>query len=269
MTTPLTTTFGPCQPWPVEWPCETSGDDAARLPQVIQFATEILWALTGRQFGLCTVTLRPCRRDCYDAGWFGRHGWHEWGSVTYPMPALVGGQWFNLGCGGCPGSCSCATLSETLLPAPVHRVIEVRVDGAVLVTGAYRVDDNRRLVRIDGGEWPSCNNLNLADTEPGTWSVTAEYGQPVPQGGAFAMGALACDLLKSLRGEDCTLSPHVRELVRQGVTIQYPDTTELIRTGLTGNRVVDWFVRTWNPNGLTRRSGTYSVDDTLPRRVNT
>ncbi|WP_162948120.1 hypothetical protein [Streptomyces europaeiscabiei] len=231
-------------------------------------ATETLWGLTGQRFGLCEVTLRPCRRDCGSSSFFDDFG-PPWAGGSYPQPALIGGQWFNLTCGSCHGGCSCSSVAEVLLPAPVLRIVEVKIDGTPLVTGAYRVDNNRLLVRTDGGDWPRCNDLSSADTEADTWSVTAVYGEDLPDGAALAMGQLACEIAKAADGGDCKLPAGLQQLVRQGVTISYPDVGELFRQGRTGLYLVDMFVTTWNPNRLRTRSRVYSVDRPAVRRTDT
>lgn len=137
------------------------------------------------------------------------------------------------------------------------------IDETPLVTGAYRLDDSRLLVRTDGGEWPICNDLSKNVGEEGTWAITAEYGVPVPEGGAWAVGELACQFIRARNGEDCSLPQTVQTLARQGVTISFPSPAEWYKQGLTGMYLVDTFVRTWNPNGLTRRSTAMSVDNTL------
>lgn len=260
-------TFGPCDSWPVTWTCDVSCESPTTTGAAVRFATEVIWALSGRQFGLCTVTLRPCRRECFDVGSYS--GWTEWGLVPgyWPRPALIGGQWFNITCGGCSSGCSCSAVSEVVLPAPVYRVTEVRIDGTPLVTGAYRVDDNRLLVRQDGGEWPACNDLSLPAGEVGTWTVTAEYGIPVPEGGSWAVGELACQFIRASNGEDCRLPQGITQLVRQGVTISFPQVTDLLKENMTGLYLVDTFVRTWNPSGLRSRARVYSVDRELGRRT--
>ena len=268
MTVPLTAQFGPCASWPVLWSCDVSCESPEVTARAVAFATEVLWGLSGRQFGLCTVSLRPCRRDCVDSWPF---GWDNYlpGGGSWPNPALIGGQWFNIICGSCGDNCTCSRLSEVTLPAPIHDVVTVKVDGVTLPSSAYRVDDNRLLVRVDGGEWPRCNNLNLADTQVGTWSVTARYGQDVPEGGAWATGELACQFVNALNGADCRLPQQVTQLIRQGVTIQMDSVSQLLSGGLTGLYLVDMFVATWNPGRLRRRSRTYSVDGPNPRRVGT
>lgn len=252
----------------MRWVCDPDDTDLAVVEQAVRFATEVVWALTGRQFGLCTVSLRPCRRNCLTWPW--PTTWTEWlPGTTWPSPALIGGSWFNLVCGTCGDTCTCGQLADVTLPAPVHSVVEVRVDGSPLVTGAYRLDDDRRLVRVDGGEWPACNDLNLPDSAVGTWSVTARFGQDVPEGGAWAVGELACQLIAARNGDDCQLPRQVTQLVRQGVTLRFDNVLDLLREGLTGLYLVDLFVRSVNPRRLTRRSQTYSVDQPAARRVDT
>jgi len=262
--------FGPCGNWPVTWTCDLDTLNPAVTGTAVSLATSLLWSLTGQRFGLCRVTLRPCARDC-DSGRFYDDAGPPWAGSRYPAPALVGGQWVNLVCGSssCAGSCSCTRISEVLLPAPVHQVIEVTVDGAPLAAGAWRLDNARILVRTDGGQWPRCNDLNLPDSEPGTWSVTADYGEPVPAGADVAVGALACEVAKAANGEDCSLPPGIQQLVRQGVTISYPDMGALLKDGRTGVYLADVFVATWNPNGLKRRARVFSVDRRTPRRPGT
>ena len=268
MSTPLTTKFGPCDVWPILWTCDVSCESPAVTARAAQISTEVLWALSGRQFGLCTVTLRPCRKDCTDfESW--PLGWYDVmpGTGLWPMPALIGGQWFNLVCGSCGDNCSCSRISEIELPTVVHDIVQVKVDGITLAPTAYRLDNDRFLVRVDGNEWPRCNDLNHDDTEIGTWSVTARYGQDVPEGGAWAMGELACQFIGALNGQDCRLPASVTQLVRQGVTIQMDNVTELLKTGLTGLYLVDMFIATWNPGKLKRRARTYSVDGPISRRA--
>jgi hypothetical protein len=229
-------------------------------------ATEILFALSGRRFGLCEVTSRPCREDCYDYPYY--TNLLPW-TGQWPYPALIGGSWFNLGCGGCGNTCSCTTVSEFILPSPVYRIVQIKIDGGVVPTGSYRLDNNRKVVRTDGGMWPICNDLSRDDTEAGTWSVTAQYGSPIPDMAQLAMGQLACEISKAASGQDCSLPAGVTQLVRQGVTIDFPDVGELFKQGRTGLYLVDAFLATYNPNGLKRRSRTYSVDGPAFRRAGT
>lgn len=259
------TDFGPCADWPIQWICDVPAESVPLTGIAVATATEVLWALTGMRFGLCTVTLRPCRRDC-DTGGFPNDFGPAWTAGSWPRPALIGGLWFNLTCGGCAGPCSCGEVSEFVLPAPVNEIIEIKIDGTPMVTGGYRLDNNRIVVRTDRTEWPRCNDLSRDDTETDTWSVTATYGEAVPAGAELAMGALACEILRAAAGGDCKLPAGLQQLVRQGVTISYPDVGELFRQGRTGLYLVDMFLATWNPYGLRQRSRVYSVDRPTVRR---
>lgn len=258
---------GPCADWPVTWTCDLDTLNPAVTGAAVSMATETLWSLTGMRFGTCQVTLRPCARECQTGGFYDDFG-PPWAS-SYPQPALVGGLWFNLTCGSCPGDCSCTPVSEVRLPAPVDTIVEVKIDGTPLVSGAYRVDNNRLLVRTDGGVWPRCNDLNLEDTEAGTWSVTATYGESLPAGAALAVGQLACEIARAAAGGDCKLPAGVQQLIRQGVTISYPDVGELFKQGRTGLYLVDMFVQAWNPYNLRQRSRVYNVDRPSVRRAGT
>jgi hypothetical protein len=259
---------GPCADWPVTWTCDVDTLNPAVTGLAVSMATEALWSLTGMRFGVCQVTLRPCARECQTGSFYDDFG-PPWASGSYPQPALIGGLWYNLTCGSCAGDCSCTEVSEVRLPAPVNTIVEVLIDGTPMVSGAYRVDNNRLLVRTDGGRWPRCNDLNLDDTEVGTWSVTATYGESLPAGAALAMGELACQFAKAADGQDCRLPAGVQQLVRQGVTISYPDVGELFKQGRTGLYLVDAFIATWNPYGLRQRSRVYSVDRPSVRRAGT
>lgn len=262
----MTTEWGPCNDWPVIWTCQVPTDQAATTGTAVAVATEILWALSGRQFGTCDVKIRPCRRSCANAPW----GWNElMPGGSWLQPTLYAGQWYNIVCGNCSGSdCSCSSISEVILPAPATEIVAVKVDGMALLPGEFRLDDNRFLVRLDD-VWPWCNDLSRDDTEIGTWSVTARFGRTVPEGGALAVGELACEINKAINGVDCRLPRQVSQLARQGVTITFPDTTSLFKQGRTGLYLTDMFIAAWNPTGLRSPSRVYSVDRSPARRTDT
>lgn len=259
---------GPCADWPVTWTCDVDTLNPAVTGVAVSMATETLYALTGMRFGLCEVTLRPCASGCGSGGFYDDFG-PPWTAQYYPQPALIGGLWFNLTCGSCSGDCSCTEVSEVRLPAPVYEIVEVLIDGSVLASTSYRLDNNRLLVRTDGGRWPYCNDLSRDDNEADTWSVTARFGEPLPEGAALAVGQLACEIAKAAAGGDCKLPAGLQQLVRQGVTISYPDVGELFKQGRTGLYLVDMFVATWNPGGLRQRSRVYRVDQPTVRRAGT
>jgi len=209
-------------------------------------ATEFLWRWTDRQFGLCEGTVRPCRQDCHE----GMSTYHGASGPTSPgtgpfQPALIRGQWFNVGCGGgCGDSCGCSFGRALRFEVPVYDVVSVEVDGQTLPSGAYRVDDGRFLVRQDGGQWPYCQNLNAALGEEDTWAVTVRVGSPVPVGGQIAAGKLACELAKAACGsKNCELPSRVQSVTRAGVSISMMlDQFEDLDKGRTGIWLIDSWV---------------------------
>lgn len=122
--TPINT-LAPCEPWgTVEddlcCPVPEGQEDHASV--CLAAATEILYALAGRRYGVCSVveTLNPTE-VC--------------GPPVHPSLAPTGG------------------LVLTLATTPVQTVTSVTEDGTELVQGTdYRVDDWRLLVRI-GQAW--------------------------------------------------------------------------------------------------------------------
>lgn len=259
---------GPCDPWPVIW-CEDLTDvDPIITGAALQAATETLWARSGRRFGTCTVDFRPCRRDCWGSGgpWPFRN-WFEW-TASYPMPFLYAGAWFNLGCGSCGDNCGCGRLSEFMLPGPVAEIVAIVIDGEMMPTGSYRVDDWRKVVRTDGGEWPVCQDLS-ADDGPGTWIVTASIGEAVPTLGQMAVGELAEEIVKGCTDGQCRLPWRPVEVNRAGVVKRFPTPAELLKDGQIGLPLSDLFLTTYNPNRLHSRPLVVSPDVRVPRRAGT
>lgn len=256
----------PCE-WPIADGCCTYPTNASPEQIALQeiSATEWLWNLTGRRYGLCEHITRPCRKDCYS--WMSNSSWGlqigASGGGTNWIPVLTRAGWTNMAC-GCWNACSCSRVCELELPsAPVNEIVEVLVDGLVVSPDAYRVDDFRWLVRTDGGCWPECQNLTAAASEEGTWQVTYKWGIPVPVGGQTAAAILACELVKACVGDvRCRLPSRVQSMSRQGVTIQF---AQDIHDALTGLPDVDGWVRSVNPSLMREPSRVYSVDMLMPR----
>lgn len=269
---------GPCADWEPLWCGPLSAAAMAVTGDAVTMATDVLWHLSGQRFGLCEVTLRPCRDEC-GAG-FGT--WDDWwtgiGSAPYlgsggPRPWWADGVWYNV-CGGCANGCSCTELQEAILPAPTREVLEVRLDGVVLNPTAYRVDENRRLVRVDGNPWPYCQDMAKSDDQPGTWSVTITVGETVPTLARRAVADLAAEFAKDCAGEDCAVPYDVTSLTRQGITLDFGNPSaeqvdSFVR--LLGLRTVRLFLGAYNPFRLQRRGKVYDVERTPNpwRRVDT
>jgi hypothetical protein len=262
---------GVCELWEPTFTCALPTNSEAVTGTALAMATQVLTGLTGYRYGLCQLTIRPCRRACFDGTWPYGGGWLEYGGVGGgPTPALIRGRWYNITCGGCSGECTCGTLEEIALPGPVYDVIEVKVDGLPLTQGVdYRLDNNRLLVRL-GDLWPTCNDLNLADTEVGTWSVTLRIGEAVPALGRVAIGVLTTEFTKALICDGtCQLPMNVQSISRQGVDVTFIDPTEVFANRRTGLYIPDLFINSVNPSGLARRSKAYDIDAPFPRRTGT
>lgn len=248
---------GPCAPWPVLWgTCRLEPAAVAVTGVAVEMASQALWAASGRRFGPCSVTLRPCRETCPDAA----GDWFAWGGGDFVTPRFFRGVWSNVTCGSCTSGCSCGPVPQVVLPGPVAAVTEVRIDGAVLAPAAYRLDNRRYLVRIDGGDWPDCNDLTRNDG-PGTWSVTLTLGADVPVLGQAAAGELAAEFATLLGCGKCRLPNNIASLARQGVTVELGDGTSLLDT----LPITAAFLRTYNPHKLTSGATLMSPDAPRPR----
>ncbi|MGN8801497.1 hypothetical protein ACTNCM_12835, partial [Candidatus Merdisoma sp. HCP28S3_H6] len=103
--------------WPVDMSCfppiPEGNEDVARL--AVDTATEILWALTGRQFGVCPAVYHPGVEQCLRC-----------------EPTLWRGEWFNV-------DVSTAECMRIVLPGPVFEVTRVELsdgsDGEFAVSG--------------------------------------------------------------------------------------------------------------------------------------
>jgi hypothetical protein len=235
-------------------------------------ATGMLWAWTGQGYGLCEVVVRPCREECnngYETFW-GRGpftpgyatdksgGWVGYG------PVLVGGQWLNVTCGVCGDNCSCDHPATLRLPGPISSIEEVRIDGDVLVSTAYRVDNHVLLVRTDGSRWPRCQQMGKSLTEEGTFGISYTRGTEVPVGGQVAAGVLAVEMFKAMCNDaTCQLPRRIQSISRQGVTITMLDKFDDIDKGHTGI----WLVDSWVASVMQvpKPSRVYSVDIPRPK----
>lgn len=253
---------GPCAPWTPTWCVDIPLSAAAITGTMLMAATEILWAKSGRQFSTCSQTLRPCRKDCWGGINPFSQSWNEYGA-GWPYPYNYNGEWFNLGCGGCAGSCSCTVIHEVILPMYVNDITEVKVDGVVLPSTSYMLYDHRTLLRVDGEEWPRCNDLNLEDTEVGTWSITFTTGTDVPQLGSLAVGELAGQFILACVGDNtCALPQPVQQLVRQGISMTFLDPNAVFADGRVGLYFSDLFISTFNPGGIAARAQAFDVSNT-------
>jgi hypothetical protein len=260
---------GPCN-WPAvgdQICCEDWDSFSAALQtQASEYAKLVLWAATGRQYGLCELTVRPCGRFCENCGY---NGWYYDGMGTW-MPYVFNGEWHNCWCGGGPGCCTCSPDCQVYLPGPVAEITSVRVDGASLnVTGGdVFVLDQQWLVRTDTTAcWPLCSDQNLAPGDLDAFEVTYLRGIPVPTALANAYALLSCEYAKACLGLPCRLPGRVSSISRQGVSISMIDVNDLLRNNLTGIWEIDQTIAALNPYGLKGRTRFWSPDVRDPRQV--
>jgi hypothetical protein len=241
---------------PVDWACAGEGFleglDEGVQAKAEALAGATLWALTAHQVGGCPIDLRPCAKGCGQASSYMEAPVLP--GTASALGARVGpwwahieqGQWVNTTC-GCTTDCSCSVVPEVRLPAPgfVH---EVRLDGEVLDGTAWRVDDGTRLVRIDGGDWPKCQDMAAAPDAAGSFVVSWSAGSGPDGLVAWAAGLLAVEYAKACMGQSCGLPDGVTSVTRQGVSWEI--STSIFDEGLTGIREVDAVVRIYNPYGL-------------------
>ncbi|MFE7963414.1 hypothetical protein ACFU0X_10225 [Streptomyces cellulosae] len=255
---------GPCGLWPIDTECcpdwpEDQCEWTTRHLLAVEIATDLLWRLTAGRYGLCAQLIRPCRRSCITPDWLQLDG----RSGRLLRPVNFGGRWFNIGCGCVADDCGCGPVDAIDLPGPVHDVVEVRIDGEPLSVGKWRLQrmgPRSRLLRTDGGSWPTCQDMARPDTEPGTWSVMYLRGRKVPAAGIRAVSTLACEVLKQCTGQPCRLPDRVKSVTREGISYAVYDPGEDLDKGLTGLREVDAWIRAVNPYQHTQAPAVFSLD---------
>jgi hypothetical protein len=232
--------------------------DAALRERSLMLATASLIALTNNRVGTCPITIRPCpvSRPC---------------GCDWNPHISTGGVWVN----DCGCRSQCAPLSEFEIPGPVGYVASMKIDGEDVDLwdgGNWRLDDGTTLVWQGAGPspLPSTQNLNLPDTEPGTWSITYSQSYPVAADAKIAVAYLAMEFAKACAPKGkCSLPKGVRSVVRNGVTFSIE--AGLFPNGLTGIEMTDQFILKWNPPGAPRRSAQVfdpAKMNMRPRRTN-
>lgn len=256
--------IGPCT-WVIPDPlcCDTWDTlDPAVQAAAADYASLVLWAATGRRFGLCEVAVRPCGMKRCDDGLGEFFGW-EWGGGTW-SPYIFNGTWFNC---VCPGICCCEPRCQVRLAGPVDSIVSVTIGGVVVDPGAYRVDDRHWLVRTDGDCWPFCADLDTDDGD-NVFIVTYMRGDPIPTTLLTAASTLECEWAKACTGDgSCRLGNNVTSLARNGVTINMTTPDELLSAGLTGIFEVDQVIRALNPYGNRERRRIKAPELNYPRTV--
>lgn len=247
--------MAPCN-WSVNTDVCDSWDSYSTATQDVaeQLAAHVLWAATGRRYGVCQVTVRPCQPPTrvrsyrtypviLDAG-------HDGGGGGLVPFVGTDGDWHNTPL-ACSAGCRCRATCEAELAGPVASVTSVTVDGAVVDAGAYRVDVQQGtwlLVRTDGQCWPWCQDFDADVTADNTFQVVYGRGTAVPQTVLDAAGILACEFAKAISGSgNCRLPQRLQSLSRQGVEITAAEITNADLGYVTGIDEVDAVIALENP----------------------
>lgn len=273
-------TGGPCRAWTtvekVAECCSTESDTSV-LEESLVAASQVLWALSGQRFpGACEQRVRPCGRSNCEGPWgaWAGAGWASYGLGVY-------GNW-----GSEDGGCGCSPLSRVPLAGHAREILEVTIDGLILDASEYRLDDHRWLTRLRDSDddrqfWPSCQDLDRAEDEDGTFSVLYTFGMDPPVAGQLAAAELACAIHQTCAGGagggsadlgDCPLPNNVVKIERQGITIEMEPFAAFGRKDSvwkTGLPLTDMFLNAYNPTGRRRRRATVWSPDTrrFPRAV--
>jgi hypothetical protein len=259
----MTLAVAPCS-WDLTTVCCSTWNDYSDTikTQATSYATLVLWAATGRQYGLCEQVVRPCGRECWNCP----NGYY-WSGGTW-VPYIWNGTWFNgCGCGFGSGCQTCRPDCVVYLPGPVASVSEVIVDGLTVDPAEYIVYDGRWLTRLSTTDcWPICGDFNVT-SGTGFFQVTYTRGTAVPAPLLNAAGTLACEYAKACLGEACQLPSRVVSIARQGVSVNLVDVDKLLERNLTGITTVDQVIAALNPHGLKGRTRLYSPDIPAVRMV--
>lgn len=240
-------------------------DDATKA-RSLMLATSSLQMLTFNRVGTCPITIRPVpEQSCGCWKWLdgGSHGPSFWPYIGSD------GLWYNRFCG-----CRVQNnpVSEIDIPGPVGYIDSFKIDGTeqVLDGGDWRLDDGHLLVWQGDGPSPvpSVQNLNLPDTEPGTWSITYSKSYPVLEDGRIAVALLADEYAKACQPKGkCALPRGVTSVVRNGVS--FTVSAGLFPNGLTNIDSVDQFILKWAPAGSPQRTAqVFDPAKRGPRRTN-
>lgn len=257
--------MGPCS-WTIPDPLCCTVAWAATPPDVQaaarEYAAMVLWAATGRQFGLCEITVRPCGMRRCESG-LGEFWGYDWSGGTW-VPYIFNGQWFNCMCGAL---CCCEPRCQVRLMGPVFSIIEVTIGGIAVDPATYRVDDDHWLVRTAGECWPQCADMDTDDGD-NVFEVTYQRGTEVPGALLRAAAALACEWAKACVGDDtCRLSNRVTSVARQGITIDMVSPDDLLDSGFTGLWEVDTVIHALNPHRLVERLRIYAPELNVARQT--
>ena len=205
----------------------------------LEFATFILWSLSGRMYSQETTTTEVYSTKQALA----------YGSQIYPV--FMGGSPYNVSsCSDC--ACrGCGIFHRTRLRGyPVRKINWVWLDGRFLAQNEY--------VLLDYSVLGLRNNASACNAN--CLIVNYDYGSGPPPGGKRAAVKLAEELLRSSAGESCQLPERVTSISRQGVTFTLLDPQDFLEKGRTGIYEIDLMLGAANPARALKRARVFSPD---------
>ncbi len=112
------------------------------------FASEILYALSGRQFkGLCERVVFPgCLDNDYPIAW-------QYLDTEYQRDRDYSGSLLSCSDSGCD-------FDVIKLPGLVNSISQIVIDGKVLPPSEYAIRDRNELILLDGSSWPKYNDIS-------------------------------------------------------------------------------------------------------------
>lgn len=229
-----------CAPWATQADLPT---DPPVLPegvtwdQVLLWATEILWALSGRRWSGTTAD-GGCEAS---AELFAESGscWR----TTIGWPELWHGPRY-------------ADIGDAVVRLPHDET--TAVDSVVVSGAAFTAwrQQGAWLFRTDGRSWRGRSVV-----------ITYHWGLAPPAMGVRQCVVLAIELAKSLTGDtSCRLPKRVTSVTRQGVSMTMIDPQKYLQDGKTGLSDVDLWLATVNPKARPERGSVWTPDVPRARR---
>lgn len=232
--------------WPMDESCLPAlpdEDDPGYGRAVLQrlaaeeLAIAVLYALSGRQYGVCTVAVRPCvQRPVLSPS-----------QLTSYVLSWEGDRWMSWPC-GCGSVCHHSGPRAVHLPGPVSEIVHVEINGVIADPATYTLEDGVLYRR--GGPWPP-QDLGRPLGEANTWQVAYRRGVPVPPSVSRLTGVLAAEFLMACGGDaKCRLPRNITTVSRQGLTFQVYDPQAIYAAGKTNLPEVDLWLSAVNPHAV-------------------
>lgn len=209
-----------------------------RALDALEFASYVLWALSGRIYGPVRTVI-----EAYDTR-------QTLASGAKPYPVFLNGRPYNTSaCSKC--SCvGCGVYHRTRLRGyPVRSILDVWVNGCLLSRHDYALLDMSVLGLMSADV---CNAQCMV--------VRYAYGSGVPAGGKNAVVKLAEQLLEAGRGGECSLPERVTSVSRQGMSWTLLDPQDFLSQGRTGIYEIDLLLSSLNPARALARPRVFSPD---------